>query len=60
MYESDMLTAYYWISLASLHPDLCRPLRGLLQMFLHGWSWGFVPIHRDSTPGFTLSPAPRV
>ena len=56
MYESDMLTAYYWISSASLHPDLCRPLRGLYKCFCMARPG----VSLRSTPGFTLSPAPRV
>src|SRR5687767_1256040 len=79
-----MLTAYYWISSASLHPPTsvtrsagfanvfawlvlgfrcappqalrCHPLRGFCQCFCMAGPG--VPLR--STPGFTLSPAPRV
>ena len=45
MYESDMLTEYYWISSASLHPQALSPAPRALQMFLHGWSWGSAALH---------------
>src|SRR5688500_12389343 len=51
-----MLTEYYWISSASLHPptSVARSA-GFANVF--AWLVPGVPLR--STPGFTLSPAPR-
>ena len=45
MDESDMLTAYYWMSSASLHPQPLSSAPRTLQMFLHGWTWGYAALH---------------
>src|SRR5688572_91074 len=52
-----MLTEYYWISSASLHPPTSvTRSAGFANVF--AWLVPGVPLR--STPGFTLSPAPRV
>jgi len=52
VYESDMLTAYYWISSASLHPPTSVTRSAGFANVFAGWSWGSTALH----PGFMLSP----
>jgi hypothetical protein len=55
VYESDMLTAHYWTSSASLHSQTSVARYAGFANVLHGWSWGFA----RCTPDFMLPCAPR-